>query len=214
MPRKLNILITAGPTQEPLDPVRYLTNASSGKMGYALANAAITLGHRVTLVSGPVSLQALSKTKVIQVQTALEMRTQVMRHLKKQDVVIMVAAVADYRPKHFSKQKMKKTRSSFTLKLVRNPDILKEVCAKKRKNQIIVGFAAETEKFLKNAKRKLHSKKCDWIILNDVSGKKIGFNSDKNKITLLNQGGTPLHLGPSSKKSLAYVILQTIFPFL
>ncbi len=204
MSKKLNILITAGPTQEPLDPVRYLTNASSGKMGYALAHAAITL------VSGPVSLKPPNKAKFIPVQTALQMRTQVMRHFAKQDVVMMVAAVADYRPKHFSKQKIKKTRSSFTLKLVRNPDILKEICSKKRKNQIIVGFAAETEKFLQNAKQKLHSKKCDWIILNDVSQKGIGFNSDKNKITLLNQKGVFLHLGPSAKKNLASIILQKI----
>lgn len=206
----LTFLITAGPTQEPLDPVRYLSNYSSGKMGYALARAALQRGHRVILITGPTALVPPKGARVIRVTTAGEMYRQVMRHYKKAHVIFKVAAVADYRPAKVSKQKIKKTKKNETLKLVRNPDILKALGRKVKKNQILVGFAAETKNGLVNAKKKLSEKKCDWIILNQVNQKGIGFNSDTNQVTLLSQKGQIWPLKRATKKRLAGQILTKI----
>ncbi|MBI2338837.1 MAG: bifunctional phosphopantothenoylcysteine decarboxylase/phosphopantothenate--cysteine ligase CoaBC [Deltaproteobacteria bacterium] len=207
---KLTFLITAGPTQEPIDPVRYLSNRSSGKMGYALAKAARAAGHHVVLISGPTSLTSPSGIKFIPVTTALEMRRAVMKNFRSADVIVKVAAVADYRPSRMQNKKIKKTGKPMTLKLVPNPDILKELGRKKRKNQILVGFSAETDRGLPNAAEKLREKRCDWIVLNNVSKKGIGFGSDENEVTLLSKNGRILPLGRASKDKLAKRILEVI----
>lgn len=206
----MNFLITAGPTEEPIDPVRYLSNRSSGKMGYALAKAARRMGHRVLLVSGPTSLSSPNGIKRIMVTTALEMHRVVMKNFKSADVIMKVAAVADYRPMRPAKKKIKKTGMGMTLKLVPNPDILKELGRKKRKNQLLVGFAAETDRGLPNAAKKLREKKCDWIVLNNVSKKGTGFGSDQNEVTLLSRNGRILPLGRASKEILASRIVRII----
>lgn len=207
---KLRFLITAGPTQEPIDPVRYLSNYSSGKMGYALAEAALQKGHHVTLISGPTSLVKPTKAHVIPVTTALEMHRAVMKHYRKADVIIKTAAVADYRPVKQAKQKIKKSKKGITLKLVRNPDILFELGTRKHKNQILVGFAAETRQIHRNALHKLKKKNCDWIVLNNVARKGIGFGSDYNKVFLLSQKGRMIPLPRMTKKNLASKIINVI----
>lgn len=208
--RRLTILITAGPTQEPIDPVRYLSNRSSGKMGYALAEAAQKRGHRVILISGPVSLSCPARVKLILVTTALDMYKEVMKHFRASDVIIKTAAVADWRPARFSGKKIKKGQKTLNLKLIPNPDILKRVGKIKGKNQLLVGFAAETDRPLFHAQQKLLQKKCDWIVLNDVSQKGIGFESDQNQVTLLSRGGQKINLPRMSKKKLAKKILEVI----
>jgi len=205
-----NILITAGPTQEPIDPVRYLSNHSSGKMGYALARAAKRRGHRVCLISGPTSLTPPKGVRLISVNTAQEMYLQTLRQAKNSDAIFMVAAVADYRPVQTAKQKIKKTGKRMTLKLIRNPDILETLGKRKRKNQILVGFAAETQRGLQNAKAKLKKKNCDWMILNDVSQKDIGFGSDKNKVTLISKEGRIYYWKKMSKDRLSVRIITKI----
>lgn len=208
--QKKTFLITAGPTQEALDPVRYLSNHSSGKMGYALAEAAKKAGHRVILISGPTNLEVPKGVKLISVTSAREMHKTVFDHYKSVDVILKVAAVADYRPVRQSKFKIKKGNNSMTVKFVRNPDILKELGQKKLENQILVGFAAETNFRYRHAHKKLREKNCDWIILNNVSKKGIGFQSDKNQATLFSKAGDMLALGVLSKKALASKIIKTV----
>lgn len=204
----LTFLITAGPTQEPLDPVRYLSNYSSGKMGYALARAAIKKGHKVILVSGPTSLSPPPGVKLIAVKTGLEMYRAVLKHFRKADVIIKTAAVADYRPEKILRQKIKKTGKPLFLKLIPNPDILKELGKKKRKNQLLVGFAAETQNGLHHARKKLMGKNCDWIVLNDVGKRGIGFGSDRNEVILIPRNGKPVPLRKASKEKIASQILK------
>ena len=180
------VLLTAGPTQEPIDPVRYISNRSSGKMGFALAEALIEAGAEVTLVTGPVSLASPGKCKVVKVKTAQEMYDEVMRHIKKSDVFIGCAAVSDYRVETTSNTKIKKTADTLTLTLVKNPDILKEV-AKKYPKKLMVGFAAETD----NATRKLQEKDLDIIIANEVGTDK-GFDQEDNTIIIMDQRGNKL----------------------
>lgn len=206
----MNFLITAGPTQEPLDPVRYLSNRSSGKMGYALATAARRLGHRVTLVSGPVTLDAPKRVKVVPVTTARDMHDAVLRRARKADVIIMVAAVADFRPVASARFKIKKTGRPFSLRLVPTPDILETLGRRKRKDQILVGFAAESSNAVANAKKKLLKKNCDWIILNRIDRKGSVFGSDVNKVTLLSRNGRVIPLLRASKKTLAARILREL----
>lgn len=206
----LNFLITAGPTQEPIDPVRYISNYSSGKMGYALARAARKKGHRVFLISGPTALSKPKGVKTIDVVTAGEMYLAVMRNYRKADVIIKVAAVADYRPQNAAKEKIKKTKKNLNLKLVRTPDILKELGKKKRKDQVLVGFAAETGGGFKNAFKKLKEKNCDWIIFNQVGRKGAGFGSDFNKVTLLARNGIRFGLKKGRKTTLASKIIDII----
>jgi len=208
--RHLTFLITAGPTQEPLDPVRYLSNRSSGKMGYALAAAARRLGHKVILVSGPVALDAPRRVKLIRVTTASEMSREVLRHASNADVIVMVAAVADFRPAKIPRFKIKKTGGPLTLRLAPTPDILSALGKRKRKNQILVGFAAETSNTLANARKKLRQKNCDWIVLNRIDRKGSVFGSDSNKATLLSRDGDVTSLPHASKKVLAANILRSI----
>ena len=177
------VLITAGPTRERIDPVRYLTNRSSGRMGYALAEVASRRGARVLLVSGPTSLTPPGAAEVTRVESAEEMRDAVLQLLPQATIVIKTAAVSDYRPKAAAGQKIKR-KGPLTLELESTPDILKELSLHKGA-QIIVGFAAETENVLENARQKLVAKNLDAIVVNDVSREGVGFDSDRNAVTII-----------------------------
>jgi len=177
------VLITAGPTREKIDPVRYLTNRSSGRMGYALAEAALRRGARVLLVSGPTSLTPPGAAEVTQIESTEEMRDAVLKLLPQASIVIKTAAVSDYRPKATAAQKIKR-KGPMILELEATPDILKELALKKGA-QIVVGFAAETENVLENARQKLVSKNLDAIVVNDVSREGVGFDSDRNAVTII-----------------------------
>ena len=177
------ILITAGPTREKIDPVRYLTNRSSGRMGYALTEAALRRGARVLLVSGPTSITPPGAAELTRVESAEEMRDAVMKLLPQATIVIKTAAVSDYRAKNAAGQKIKR-KGPMTLELESTPDILKELSAK-RTSQILVGFAAETENVLENARQKLLAKNLDLIVVNDVSREGVGFDSDRNAVTII-----------------------------
>jgi phosphopantothenoylcysteine decarboxylase/phosphopantothenate--cysteine ligase len=201
------VLITAGPTQEPLDPVRYLTNRSSGKMGYALADAAAERGARVILVSGPVSLVPPARVEMIPVKTALEMRQAVMDHLEQATMVIKAAAVADYHRANPPEQKVKKTAARMSLELDPTPDILAEV-GRKKGDRLLVGFAAETENLIEEARRKMQSKNCDMVVANLVSQQGIGFESDENEVTLVLSTGETIPVERASKISIAHRIFD------
>lgn len=177
------VLITAGPTREKIDPVRYLTNRSSGRMGYALAEAALRRGARVLLVTGPTALTPPGAAEVTQVETAEEMRQAVLKLLPESKIIIMTAAVSDYRPKSIAAQKIKRAGAT-SLPLEPTADIVSEL-AQKKKSQLIVGFAAETENVLDNARKKLISKSLDAIVVNDVSREGVGFDSDRNAVAIL-----------------------------
>jgi phosphopantothenoylcysteine decarboxylase/phosphopantothenate--cysteine ligase len=179
------VLITAGPTREKIDPVRYLTNRSSGRMGYALAEAALRRGARVLLVSGPTSLTPPGAAEVTRVESTEEMRDAVLKLLPQASVVIKTAAVSDYRPKAAAGQKIKR-KGPMILELEATPDILKELSLNKGA-QIVVGFAAETENVLENARQKLVSKNLDAIVVNDVSREGVGFDSDRNAVTIISR---------------------------
>ncbi len=199
------IMITAGPTREPIDPVRYIGNRSSGKMGYALAEEAMRLGAKVILVSGPTALKAPKGAEVISVQTAEEMRAAVVSRLGSATMVIKAAAVADYRPKQAAAQKIKRT-SAMTVELEPTADIVAEV-SRLRKDQVIIGFAAETENVLANARKKLSAKSLDAIVVNDVSNPKIGFDSDRNAVTILTADDA-IQVPEASKREVALAILK------
>ena len=177
------VLITAGPTREKIDPVRYLTNRSSGRMGYALAEAAVRRGARVLLVSGPTSIDPPAAAEITRVESTAEMRDAVLKLLPQATIVIKTAAVSDYRPKAQAEHKIKH-KGPMTLELEATPDILKEISLKKE-SQIIVGFAAETEDVLENARQKLVSKNLDAVVVNDVSREGVGFDSDRNAVTVI-----------------------------
>jgi phosphopantothenoylcysteine decarboxylase/phosphopantothenate--cysteine ligase len=177
------VLITAGPTREKIDPVRYLTNRSSGRMGYAIAEAVLRRGARVLLVTGPTSINAPAAAEITRIESAQEMHAAVLQLLPQASIVIKTAAVADYRPKIKAEQKIKRT-GPMNLELEATPDILADI-ARAKKNQLIIGFAAETENVLENARKKLISKSLDAIVVNDVSQEGIGFDSDRNAVTVL-----------------------------
>ena len=179
------VLITAGPTREKIDPVRYLTNRSSGKMGYALAEAALRRGARVLLVSGPTSITPPGAAELTRVETAEEMRQAVMKFLPEAGIVIKTAAVSDYRPKNQAVQKIKRG-GPVSLELEPTADIVAEI-GKKKKSQLVIGFAAETENVLENARKKLTTKSLDAIVVNDVSRDGVGFDSDRNAVTIISQ---------------------------
>ena len=204
------VLITAGPTQEPIDPVRFITNRSSGKMGYNLAEAAIESGARVTLISGPVDIPKPSNCNFVSVETAQEMYDAVMHHVKEKDVYIGTAAVSDYRPVNTSNQKIKKDGRGkpITLELEENKDILKSVSELQDK-PYVVGFAAETDNLLVNADKKLKGKNLDLIVANDVSDKEIGFNSEQNEVTLITSKEKTL-IERQSKKKVSRQIIDFI----
>ncbi len=196
------LLITAGPNHEPLDPVRYISNRSSGKMGYALARQGLRRGADVILISGPTSLSPPSRARLISVKTAAEMRKAVLREFPKATTVLMAAAVADYHPEKLAPRKIKKSQSSIQLTLSPNPDILKEVGMRKD-GKILVGFAAETEALIANAKKKLRAKNLDLIVANNVTEAGSGFDGDTNVATLLDRDGHVRPLPLMSKDELA-----------
>jgi phosphopantothenoylcysteine decarboxylase/phosphopantothenate--cysteine ligase len=200
------VLITAGPTREALDPVRYLTNHSTGKMGYAIAEAAAAMGAETTLVSGPVELPPPSGVQRVDVISAREMYEAVMTDLN-YDIIIMTAAVADYRPLVEETQKIKKRGGDLSLALTRNPDILYEV-GKVKSQQVLIGFAAETEKVLEHATEKLKKKNLDLIVANDVTVKGAGFGSDTNVVTLITASGEITAYEQMGKLEVAKTILQ------
>ncbi|MES2596920.1 MAG: phosphopantothenoylcysteine decarboxylase [Verrucomicrobiota bacterium] len=206
----MHILITAGPTREPLDPVRYLTNRSSGRMGYALAEAARNAGHEVTLVSGPVTLAKPEGIAVVKIETAKEMYEAVQKHISSADIAIFAAAVADYRPAVKAEQKIKKGAETLTLELERTEDILGSTRSVFGFKGILVGFAAETEKLIEHAQDKLVRKGCDLIIANDVSQPGIGFDSAENAVTLCLPGGRTLVMPQQSKAALASELIRFI----
>jgi len=204
-----HILVTAGPTHEPLDPVRYISNRSSGKMGYALARAGVRRGARVTLVSGPVSLAPPIGAAVIPVVTAAEMREAVLGAFEGVTALVMAAAVSDYRAGSTATSKIKRSDERLEVELVPNPDILAEAGARKN-GQIIIGFAAETGELLSNAKKKLEKKRLDAIVANDVTQEGSGFDVDTNAATLLGRDGATVSLPLMTKDAMADKILDYI----
>lgn len=202
-----NILITAGATREFFDPIRYISNASSGLMGYSLAKAAYAFGaQEVTLISAPTHLTAPSQIKKIDVVSALDMYEKVMQNLEGKDIIIMNAAVADFRPKEESQQKLKKDRESLNVDLIQNPDILRELGDKKRENQVLVGFAAESEHIIENAKQKLIRKNLDFIVANPVSI----FNKDIYNGILISKESVAKEIVATSKEKAAFEIIKYI----
>ncbi|QSB00712.1 bifunctional phosphopantothenoylcysteine decarboxylase/phosphopantothenate--cysteine ligase CoaBC [Methylomonas sp. EFPC1] len=204
----INIVISAGPTREPLDPVRYITNRSSGKMGYALAVAALSAGANVTLVSGPVSLAVPAGAKLIPVETALQMYDAVMMHSRIADIYIGAAAVADYRPQQLADSKIKKAGDTSNIALVKNPDIIAAV-AELQPKPLVVGFAAETDDLENYAKHKLQSKHLDLIAANWVGQVEGGFESDRNALHVFWSGGQQI-LPMTDKHTLAAQLLKLI----
>jgi phosphopantothenoylcysteine decarboxylase/phosphopantothenate--cysteine ligase len=196
------VLLTAGPTQEPLDPVRYITNRSSGKMGYALAEAAASRGARVILVSGPVHLAEPRGVEVIHVRTAVEMRDQVMKHLSQAGIVIKSAAVADFHLSKVPDQKVKKTAARMSLELDPTPDILAEL-GRKKGTYLLIGFAAETQNLQQEARRKLETKNCDMVVGNFVGGSETGFESDENEVVLALRTGEMISIPRATKRAIA-----------
>lgn len=207
------ILITAGATQEPIDPVRYITNYSSGKMGYALAKVAYHLGARVILISAKTQLESPVGAEIIQVKTAQEMHLEVLKAFKQTDAVISAAAIADYRTKKIASEKIKKGNDTLILELEKNPDILSDL-GRTKGNKILVGFAAETSNLIKNAQAKLKEKNLDLIVANDITKQGCGFGSDTNQVTLISQGDEIKHLPLLDKEDVARKILDEIVKLL
>lgn len=202
------IVITSGGTIEDIDPVRYISNYSSGKMGLALADTAKNLGAEVTLIT---TKDVSRKYSVIKVKSALDMKSAVEKEFENADCVIMAAAVADYRVKEIASQKIKKTcDDEISLTLVKNPDILKDISSRKTR-QIVVGFCAESENLIENAKEKIHKKGCDYLIANDISRKDIGFSSDYNEVTILDKNGNMKKLEKANKLTIARKIFEEIY---
>jgi phosphopantothenoylcysteine decarboxylase / phosphopantothenate---cysteine ligase len=207
------LLITAGPTREKIDPVRFLTNHSTGKMGYALAAEAVKMGARVILVSGPVNIQPPSGVEMIKVESAEDMYQAVLGHFDESDVLIGTAAVADYRPKYVYEEKMKKKEGDQALELERTKDILFEL-GQRKTHQLIVGFAAETTDVENHAKGKLVRKNADMIVANNVKQEGAGFGSDTNIVTIYKKDGTNIKLPLMSKTDVARNILMQVIPWL
>lgn len=205
----LRCLISAGPTREYFDPVRYVSNPSSGKMGYALAQAAVKLGWKVDLVSGPVALPEPDHTIVYPVVTGQEMFECIQERFTQCDLFIMTAAVCDFRPKHFEHLKVKKQNLEWTVEFEPVIDILKTISSKKS-HQVVVGFAAETDNVLENAQRKLIDKQLDWIAANKVGESGSGFESDHNVITLISKNGNQFNYGPTTKLHIAHQMMEKL----
>ena len=200
------ILITAGGTKENIDPVRYIGNHSSGKMGIAIADEAYDIGHEVMLIS---TFPIEKPYKVIVATSSDEMADAVKNEFHKADVLIMAAAVADFKAKKVAENKIKKTnKDTLTVELVKTTDILKEVSKIKKEKQIVIGFCAESENLLNNAQKKLEEKNLDYIAANDISRKDIGFGSDYNEITIIDKTGKQKHISRTTKKDIAKKILE------
>jgi phosphopantothenoylcysteine decarboxylase/phosphopantothenate--cysteine ligase len=206
----LKCLISAGPTREWIDPVRFISNPSSGKMGYALAKEARDMGFEVCLVSGPVELSKPKGIEVVDVESALDMKRAIDEKFSFYDWVIMTAAVCDHRSESSSKIKLSKEHFPKNLSMTRNPDILKDLGKKKSKSQLLVGFAAETHMVLESARKKLKQKNLDWIVANDVSKTNQGFSSDQNAVTLISSNGLEKQIYLADKSIVAKEILRAI----
>jgi phosphopantothenoylcysteine decarboxylase / phosphopantothenate---cysteine ligase len=202
------VLITAGPTREPVDPVRFLGNRSSGKMGYALAEAAERRGARVVLVSGPVALECPTGVELVRVETADQMRSAVLAHAQGASIVIAAAAVADFRVRDVAEKKIKRN-GAISLELEPTPDILQEVSARRMPGQVLVGFAAETENAVENGRAKLKRKNLDAIVINDISQPGIGFDSDRNQVTIITSEEA-VEVPEDSKSKIAQRILDAV----
>jgi phosphopantothenoylcysteine decarboxylase/phosphopantothenate--cysteine ligase len=203
----VTFLITAGPTREPIDPVRYLSNRSSGKMGYAMAEAALADHHDVVLISGPVAIDPPVGAKFVNVSTSDEMFEAVQKHLVDCDVLVMCAAVADYKPAEISRRKIKKSDAHLSLELVPTRDILASI-AKQDRHFLVVGFAAETDDVEQNAWGKLRKKNCDIVVANDVSDAQIGMESDENEMTILFSNGAIRKISRAPKKNIARELVK------
>ena len=206
----MHIVISAGPTREAIDPVRYITNRSTGKMGYAIAEAARERGLLVTLVSGPVNLLPPEGVEVINIESAADMAKAMKSAAQTADIIVMAAAVADYRPRQYSTSKVKKSDGDMCIELERTEDVLLSLGKNKRPGQILVGFAAETDDLLKNAQGKLQRKNLDYIAANIVGVPDRGFAADNNAITLIGRDGSQTEFALQSKKDLAEALLQHI----
>ncbi len=207
------VLVTAGPTREPMDPARFISNPSSGKMGFALATEALRRKAEVILITGPSELEAFPGIKLIPVTTADEMKEEVFKYFPQVDIVFMAAAVGDYQPVQYSSQKIKKNKDLFLLKLKKTVDILAEI-GKKKGNKILIGFAAETEELTNKARKKLKEKNLDIIVANEIGISGSGFQSEFNKAIILNKDGEKEELPLMSKSNLASLIIDSIDPYL
>lgn len=207
--KKIKFLISAGPTREPIDSVRFISNYSSGILGYSIANEAVRRGHKVILVSGPVAIERTKGIKCILVKTALEMRTALHKAFKSCDCLVMNAAVCDYRPLKFSKKKIKKTRERFNIELIKNPDILKELSLNK-KDKLLIGFAVETEHVFKNAFKKLKSKHLDAIVVSKISRFNVPFGGGRVSVDVIDKDGTVQKIVNSTKAKLSEKLLDRI----
>ena len=205
-----NVIVTAGPTIAPLDPVRFITNRSTGKMGYAIAKEARNRGANVTLISGPTSIEVPKNINLIRVSTNEEMKNEVIKKFDDADIVIKSAAVADYKPKNYSSQKIKKGDKGLSIDFIRDNDILMELGSKKG-NQILVGFAAESQNLKENAMSKLQRKNLDFIVANDITSTDTGFASEDNKVMILSKEGKEIHLDKMSKEKIASNLFDIIF---
>ena len=203
------VLVSAGPTIAPIDPVRYITNRSTGKMGYAIAKEARDRGAEVILVSGPTNLEPPKNVKIINIKTNEEMKKEILQNFKWADIVIKSAAVADYKPKEYSKENIKKVEVDLNIFLTRDNDILKFL-GEIKTHQVLVGFAAESDNVLENAERKLKNKNLDFIVANDITSSDTGFGSEDNKVVILSKNNEKLELEKMSKKKVASNIFDMI----
>jgi phosphopantothenoylcysteine decarboxylase/phosphopantothenate--cysteine ligase len=208
----MKIVVTAGPTREPIDPVRFISNRSSGKMGYAIAEACIVAGHDVTLISGPVAIAAPLNARLVKITTADELYEAVHAHAPSCDVLVMCAAVSDYKPVASATHKLEKQTSEFALRLTPTRDILASLPHDDRR-YLVVGFAAETHDVEASAQRKLMRKKCDMIVANDVSASDSGMESDENEVTIFFADGERDRVARASKNVIARELMKKIFLF-
>ena len=205
----MRFVVTAGPTREAIDPVRFISNRSSGKMGYAIAEAALARGHDVTLISGPASIAPPSRVKLISITTADELFRAVHRAVRACDVLVMCAAVSDYKPAAPASRKMKKRKSPFALKLVPTRDILASL-PRENRDYLVVGFAAETHALKSNAQKKLRAKNCDMIVANDVSRSDVGMESDENEVVIFFRKSESEKISRASKTIIARELVKKI----
>ena len=208
----MRIVVTAGPTREPIDPVRFISNRSSGKMSYAIAEACIEAGHDVTLISGPVALTPPVDAKLVKITTADELYDAVHEHAPSCEVLVMCAAVCDYKPVESAAHKLDKQTSEFALRLTPTRDILASLPHEDRR-YLVVGFAAETHDIEASAQSKLIRKKCDVIVANDVSASDSGMESDENEVTIFFANGERDHIGRASKNVIAHELMKKVFLF-
>ncbi len=205
----MRFVVTAGPTREAIDPVRFLSNRSSGKMGYAIAEAALTAGHSVKLISGPASIAPPAGAEFISITTSDELHDEVHRAVRECDVLVMCAAVSDYKPAVVAPRKMQKQKAPFALALIPTRDILASLPSENR-NYLVVGFAAETHDLERNAQKKLRGKNCDAIVANDVSQSDSGMESDENAVTIFFRNGETKSISRASKKIIARELVKII----